>query len=89
MEKDVIASAVVAVEHLGYSCLKELQLKFITSFVAGGNVFAVLPTGYRKILCYRSPVEPEPRFILSLDDFWEISLPHPLQSLFLDSKCAS
>jgi len=44
MEKDVLASVVVAVEHLGYSSLKELQLKVITFFVAG-DVFAVLPTG--------------------------------------------
>jgi len=43
MEK---ASAVVAVDHLGYSSLKELQWKVITSFVAGDDVFD------GKSLCY-------------------------------------
>ena len=52
MSKEVQASAVVAAKQLGYDSLKELQLKVITSFVAGNDVFAVLPTGYGKSLCY-------------------------------------
>ena len=35
-----------------YDSLKELQLKVITSFLAGNDVFAVLPMGYGKSLCY-------------------------------------
>ena len=37
---------------LGYSGLKEMQLRVIVEFVSGRNVFAVLPTGYGKSLCY-------------------------------------
>jgi len=52
MEKEISASAAAAVKQLGYSHLKDLQLEVITSFVAGKDVFAVLPTGYGKSLCY-------------------------------------
>ena len=37
---------------LGWEKSKELKLKVITVFVAGQDVFAVLPTGYGKSLCY-------------------------------------
>ena len=32
--------------------LKSLQLKVILPFFAGKDVFAILPTGYGKSLCY-------------------------------------
>ncbi len=41
-----------AAKRLGYSTLKELQLKVVLSVVTGHDVFAVLPTGYGKSLCY-------------------------------------
>ena len=37
---------------LGYQTLKEEQLNVITSSVKGKDVFAVLPTGFGKSLCY-------------------------------------
>ena len=37
---------------LGYSALKPEQLRVIKSFVFGKDVFAVLPTGFGKSLCY-------------------------------------
>ena len=37
---------------LGYTSLKDEQLKVLSSFIAGNDVFAALPTGYGKSLCY-------------------------------------
>ena len=37
---------------LGYPSLKEEQQKVIVKFVQGEDVFAVLPTGFGKSLCY-------------------------------------
>ena len=48
----VEASASFAAKELGYDQLKELQMRVIKPFVAGKDVFAVLPTGYEKSLCY-------------------------------------
>ena len=42
---DIRDSAAFAVSQLGWERLKELQLKVITAFVVGQDVFAVLPTG--------------------------------------------
>ena len=42
----------VAASSLGYSSLKEHQLSVVRSFVGGNDVFAVLPTGYSKTLCF-------------------------------------
>ena len=42
---------------LGWEKLKELQLNVITAFVAGLGVFAVLPTGYGKSLCFACQLE--------------------------------
>ena len=49
---DIRDSAAFAVSQLGWKKLKELQLKVITAFVASQDVFAVIPTGYGKSLCY-------------------------------------
>ena len=49
---DIRYSTAFAVSQLGWEKLKELQLKVITTFVAGQDVFSVLPTDYGKSLCY-------------------------------------
>lgn len=41
-----------AARELGYSDLKQEQLRVVEAFVQGRDVFAVLPTGYGKSLCY-------------------------------------
>ena len=37
---------------LGYRSLKSEQKAVITNFIMGKDVFAILPTGYGKSLCY-------------------------------------
>ena len=39
-------------ERLGYAKLKKEQIDVIDSFVKGNDVFAVLPTGFGKSLCF-------------------------------------
>ena len=51
-EEDILASASFAARQLEYDTLKSLQLKVIKSFLAGRDVFAILPMGYGKSLCY-------------------------------------
>ena len=51
-ESVISASALYAAKLLGYSELKELQMQVIVAFVMGQDVFAILPTGYGKSLCY-------------------------------------
>ena len=53
MQASFITEAVVAAAgDLGYSSLKEEQLKVVTAFLEGRDIFAVLPTGYGKSLCF-------------------------------------
>ena len=53
MEAGTIQKAVVAAaSDLGYPSLKDEQLKVVTAFLEGRDVFAVLPTGYGKNLCF-------------------------------------
>ena len=42
----------IAVRRLGYDAVKEEQKKIVESFVSGKDIFAVMPTGYGKSLCY-------------------------------------
>ena len=42
----------LAAQNLVYLSLKEEQREVITNFVQGKDVFAVLPTGFGKSLCY-------------------------------------
>ena len=48
IEKAIEVSAL----KLGYASVKSHQLTVISSYVRGEDVFAVLPTGYGKSLCY-------------------------------------
>ena len=48
-----IEQAVLSVcAELGYTTLKDKQKQVIVDFVSGRDVFAALPTGYGKSLCY-------------------------------------
>ena len=42
----------IVVAKLGFACIKSHQLEVIMAFISGNDVFAVLPTGYGKSLCY-------------------------------------
>lgn len=45
-------AACKAAEALGCSTLKQEQMSVITAVLRGRDVFAVLPTGFGKTLCY-------------------------------------
>ena len=45
-------AATHAAAKLGYQGLKEEQLEVLIAFLSGRDVFAVLPTGFGKSLCY-------------------------------------
>ena len=68
--EDLRAAAQNAALKLGYSGLKDLQMDVVIGLATGRDVFAVLPTGYGKSLCYAClPVmfdllEPEKRSIV-------------------------
>ena len=49
---DLAEVARTAANKLGFTNLKSKQEEVIASFLEGNNVFAVLPTGYGKSLCY-------------------------------------
>ena len=51
-ESEILTAIKVAVEAAGYGSLKEKQIEVIVNLVKGNDVFAVLPTGYGKSLCY-------------------------------------
>ena len=42
----------VVASNLGFTRIKNEQLNVVRSFVAGNDVFAVLPTGFGKTLCF-------------------------------------
>ena len=53
-EAEVESVCVVVASSLGYPTLREQQLRVLLSYIRGNDVhvFAVLPTGYGKSLCY-------------------------------------
>ncbi len=48
----IVSSASFVAKQLGYDKLKGLQVEVILSFLTGKDVFAILPTGYGKSLCF-------------------------------------
>ena len=51
-EKWIDSVIIKSIQKLGYSKLKTEQLQVIREFISGKDVFAVLPTGFGKTLCY-------------------------------------
>ena len=49
---EIRKAAKSAAKELGYPDLKPEQLDIVETFVKGRDVFAVLPTGYGKSLCF-------------------------------------
>ena len=53
MNRDFLINCIRgAAEELGYCDMKPEQLQLVRKFVEGNDVFAVLPTGFGKSLCY-------------------------------------
>ena len=48
----ILSAVSRAARSLGYCELREKQAEVSSKFVSGHDVFAVLPTGYGKSLCY-------------------------------------
>ena len=53
-KKQVCDAATVAVRQLGYEEMKREQLEVVSGVLNGQDVFAVLPTGFGKSLCFAS-----------------------------------
>ena len=51
-EQTIKVLATNVARKIGYTELKDLQMEVILSFVLGNDVFAILPTGFGKSLCY-------------------------------------
>ena len=51
-KQDVEIAANKAAQDLGYAALKPKQLEVVSGVLRGEDVFAVLPTGYGKSLCF-------------------------------------
>ena len=52
MDQRVLYAVPEAIQRLGYSTMKPEQLQVVSGIVSGRDVFAVLPTGFGKSLCY-------------------------------------
>ena len=52
MATELREAAKSAAKDLGYPDLKSEQLVVVETFVKGSDVFAVLPTGFEKSLCF-------------------------------------
>ena len=55
MDQRVLYAATEAIQRLGYSTIKPEQLQVVFGIVSVRDVFAVLPTGFGKSLCYACP----------------------------------
>ena len=55
IDQRVLYAATEAIQRLGHSTMKPEQLQVMSGIVSGRDVFAVLPTGFGKSLCYACP----------------------------------
>ena len=55
MDQRVLYIATEATQCLGYSTMTPEQLQVVSAIVSGSDVFAVLPSGFGKSLCYACP----------------------------------
>ena len=55
MDQRVLYVATEAIQRLGYYTMKPEQLQVVSGIVSRRDVFAVLPTGFGKSLCYVCP----------------------------------
>ena len=53
-EKCIVDAAASTARTLSYEKMKDHQLQVVTGILKGHDVFAVLPTGYGKRLCFAS-----------------------------------
>ena len=53
-EKCIVDAAASTARTLGYEKMKDHQLQVVTGILKGHDVFAALPTGYGKSLCFAS-----------------------------------
>ena len=67
MDQRVLYAATEAIQPLGYSTMKPEQLQVVSGIVSVRDVFAVLPTGFGKSLCYACPLTV---FVLVLPVKW-------------------
>ena len=52
MDQRVLYAATEAIQRLDFSTIKPEQLQVVSGIVSGRDVFAVLPAGFGKSLCY-------------------------------------
>ena len=87
---DVTVLANSAAQALGYNCLKRHQIEVVLAVAGGRDVFAVLPTGYGKSLCYAClPMLFDNMLGLHVDDRSIVVVLTPLTAIIQDQvmKC--
>ena len=51
-EARLVDAATEVVRSLGYAALKPKQMQVVSGIISGRDVFAILPTGFGKSLCF-------------------------------------
>ena len=53
-DDEILSAATLVAQQLGYREMKAEQLQVVTYVLKGHDVFAILPTGFGKTLCFAS-----------------------------------